>query len=684
MSGRKCQGYWLADIAHIVSSYFWINPGKQFDNKMKINSRIFPYIGIAVVAVPVFAAGPKLPKVEILGKEYYYHEIKKGESIYGIAKQHGWDLEELVRLNPNASSEMAKGTRLYYPTGKITVVTEEPVSGIDMDSISYEPINHVVKKGETVYSISRQYNVPLDVIYAAYPDAKYGIKAGETIVIQQSPQTVSDKYLYYVVKPGDTLYSLAKKYHTSVEDILVANPSVSEKNFKIGDTIRLAINSNSKRIHTELVEEERLASVESYKVKKNDTWSSIAQETGVDEDTLKEANEDAPKPKKNEIVNIPVIETVQVEKEVEKEDPRELTSEGIQELYDSIHNIDSDQSMLDEVRIAAILDEPTSNKDLDFSRGFILAIEEMKDAPYKINFKIIDGRKSTDAVSSALDDFEPNLIVATADRNFPAFLADYGNTNHIEVINVFDVKNELYEDNPSMVQLLPPSSYFNQQMADRLYEEFADRKLIVVGMPDSNDGIAESLLPKFQEYDRSEIPVSGLSEFSVSDSDSYLIYAYPNKKEEVGDLLQAVENLKEKHPFVSMIVVGRPNWVTLNETYGDKFAEAEVVIPSRVWFDSESTAGNSFSSKFNEMFGGTPIRSFPSFAASGYDVAKYFIPSTARNGGDFNRGFSGSTDTLIQSEINLERVNNWGGFINPVGYLLKFRQGGFIDKELVK
>lgn len=263
---------------------------------MKTNYRIFSWMGIAAVALPIFAAQPNLPKVEILGKEYFYHEIKKGESIYGIAKQHGWDLNELIKLNPNASSEMKKGSRLYYPV-------DAPVSGNNTNSgnsdrnvnnvvsddndnndnivrndsndsadsaeqTSYEPIRHVVRKGETVYSISRQYNVPLEQIYEAYPNARYGIKAGETIVIQQSPETVSDKYLYYVVKHGDTLYSLAKRYHTTVEDILSANPAVSEKNFKAGETVRIAVNSNSKNVHTETVEEERLASVESYKVGK--------------------------------------------------------------------------------------------------------------------------------------------------------------------------------------------------------------------------------------------------------------------------------------------------------------------------------------------------------------------------------------------------------------------------------
>ena len=77
---------------------------------MKKYSRRIPLAGLFAAVMPALATGPELPKVEILGKEYYYHEIKKGESIYGIAKQYDWNLEELVRLNPNATSEMKKGT----------------------------------------------------------------------------------------------------------------------------------------------------------------------------------------------------------------------------------------------------------------------------------------------------------------------------------------------------------------------------------------------------------------------------------------------------------------------------------------------------------------------------------------------------------------------------------------------
>ncbi|MDE6076822.1 MAG: LysM peptidoglycan-binding domain-containing protein, partial [Muribaculaceae bacterium] len=91
---------------------------------MKLRFGQIALCGIMLMGTsPLFAATPDLPKTEILGKEYYYHEIQKGESIYGIARQHNWNLEELVRLNPTAASEMKKGTRLYYPTGRVTVVT---------------------------------------------------------------------------------------------------------------------------------------------------------------------------------------------------------------------------------------------------------------------------------------------------------------------------------------------------------------------------------------------------------------------------------------------------------------------------------------------------------------------------------------------------------------------------------
>lgn len=644
-------------------------------NKLR---RIFSFFGFIIIAMPFLAAEPDLPKTEILGKEYYYHEIKKGESIYGIARQHSWNLDELIRLNPTASSEMKKGTRLYYPTGRVTVLTE--VKDVEPEfSEEPEPIRHTVKKGETIYAISRQYGIPLETVYALYPDSKYGIKAGDVLEFPQGKNGTTGKYLFYEIKQGDTLYAIAKKYHTTIEDILKDNSGLSENNLKTGETIRISVNSNARKLKTELVEEERLAGIDSYKVKKNDTWTKISEKTGIDVETLKDANENVTELKKNEVINLPLIQVVEVEKEVIPEDPRELTEEGIQEIYDSIHQVNSDELRLKEVKVALLLDEPTSKKDLDFTRGIMIALDEMKNSPYKINLKVIDGRTSINKVKDALEAFQPNLLIATADKSFPAFLADYGETNHVEIINVFDVKNDLFEENPSMVQLLPPSGLFNEQTVENILSGYDGRELLLVGQPDENDAIAELLQSKYNSKRVKKIQVESLGSYDFSDNGSYLIYAYPQKKDEVGQILEVVNYVKEKSPMADIAIVGRPNWITFTDIFRGKFNDAEILVPARCWFDPESREGKQLLDKYEEMFGGEPTKSFPNFTVSGYDTAKYFINTTMKNGGDYNRPVYSNISGL-QTDFNLKRVSNWGGFVNSITYLLKFRPSGYVEK----
>ncbi len=56
---------------------------------------------------------PSLPVVEILGKNYYVYEIKKGDSLFGISRAYGWDYDQLQQLNPKAVSPLQKGMERY-------------------------------------------------------------------------------------------------------------------------------------------------------------------------------------------------------------------------------------------------------------------------------------------------------------------------------------------------------------------------------------------------------------------------------------------------------------------------------------------------------------------------------------------------------------------------------------------
>lgn len=619
----------------------------------------------------------KLKKTEILGKEYYIYEVKKGESAYGIAKKNGWDLEELVKLNPDVSSSIKKGDVLYYPTGQ-EIIKAETVKPVEIDFSSLEPIRHKVKKGETVYSISRQYNIPLDLIYRYNPSAKKGVKAGEII---EFPQNNASEFYFYTIKNGDSIQSISQEFNTSIEDILKNNAGLTAKKLQPGETIRISVNSNLGKIKTQTVSEERITQISGYKVSKNESWEEISNKTGVEVELLKEANEQH-NLQENTLVNIPIVETVEVEKVINVEDQSSLTFTEVKEIYDSIKGIIPEEGLIQGVRMAVIMDEPSSKKDIDFTRGILIGIDKFKKSSKKIDLKVLDGRISTGDLISELDNYEPNIIVSTADKAFPLFLADYGNSNNIQIINVFDLKNDLFEDNSSMVQLLPPSGYFYNRLANRFFKDNKTRRLIAVG-EEENDGMAIELFNLFED-NASRL---SLEEFGALEPDilePILIYSYASKKEDISDFFKNVESLSENNPGLDFKIIGRSNWIALTDDFGDLYEEFNVYIPSRVWMDEESSEWKKFAREYEEMFEGYPVRSIPNFAASGYDVATFFIPLVSVNHGDFNQGLLSDSETGLQNNIELSRVNNWGGFINGTGYIIRFRPGGIKEKIIVR
>lgn len=100
-------------------------------------------------------------------------------------------------------------------------------------------IKHKVVKGESVYSIAKKYGISENDIYQLNPKSKGSLLQLNTILL--IPQTNSNKKAvdFHVVNSGDTYYSISKEYQISISDLRNFNPSLSEKNLRIGDKIHL-------------------------------------------------------------------------------------------------------------------------------------------------------------------------------------------------------------------------------------------------------------------------------------------------------------------------------------------------------------------------------------------------------------------------------------------------------------
>ncbi len=643
-------------------------------------------------SIPAAVSAKNLPKVNIAGSEYYMYEVKKGDSKYGIANRFGWNIDRLDELNPSLNGKLEKGTKVYYPVDPQAAASSDAISEFTAPD-SYPVIRHVVKKGDSVYSIAKMYGVSVDKIYEYNPSSKRLLKRGDVITIPQESQDINDgsSFLYYTVKGGDTLSDIASEYNTSVEQLLRDNKGVSENRFASGDILRVKVNSNKDNLVKKEVEETHIARIDTYKAEKNDTWESVAQKTGVDVNELKDANSGIHM-KKNAHIAIPIIETITVEKEVEPSDERENTLQGRRDIYKEVHMLGLSDSVADRgktVSIALVIEDPMSKRDNEFTRGTLLAIDRLKNSPYKIRFKLLsdkhtraDSVKTTQALLSQLNDFKADMVVTTYEKNFPLWLARYGEENGVEIVNSFDVKSELYMENPSMIHLLTPSAYFSDEVGEWAASNLGSYKLVLVGKEDANDSFAESIKSRRDASSIIRRQLDNLAETKLDEGGRYVFYGFPTSKDDIQRMLTAIEYLKENNPFTEIKVMGRPSWITLAEGMRERFHKADVYFPSRFYFDHTGGQGKDFIATYSSAYGHSPIRSFPTYAVAGYDIANYFIPSIASNDGDFNASVPEGHE--IQTPINLERVGNWGGFFNPSAYIIRFSPYGDIEKILIR
>lgn len=135
----------------------------------------------------VFAqpANVKSTKVETInGKAFYIHTVEKGQTLYGISKIYSISVDEILENNPDASSGLKKGMELKIPSKTAAQVPNH--TAISGDST----IEHLVKSGETLYSIAKQYNVTVAQLKSKNPMLGDQLSIGQKVLV---PITVKMK-----------------------------------------------------------------------------------------------------------------------------------------------------------------------------------------------------------------------------------------------------------------------------------------------------------------------------------------------------------------------------------------------------------------------------------------------------------------------------------------------------------
>lgn len=155
------------------------------------------------------------------------YTAKAGDTLYSIARKYNVTVAALAKANNITNYNLIRVGQVLVIPGT-TAPTPPPATSV----------KYTVKAGDTLYSIASKYNTTVAAIASANKITNTNlISVGQVLIIpvKQAPPPVMT--VKYTVKAGDTLYSIARKYNTTVTAIAKANNITNVNSIRVGQAL---------------------------------------------------------------------------------------------------------------------------------------------------------------------------------------------------------------------------------------------------------------------------------------------------------------------------------------------------------------------------------------------------------------------------------------------------------------
>ncbi|MCD0474958.1 LysM peptidoglycan-binding domain-containing protein [Flavobacterium sp. EDS] len=212
------------------------------------------------------------------------HKIQKGETAYFIAQKYNVSLEEIYRLNPESQSGLKDNQIIQIPI--YSPVKEKEI----------KQLTHTVTAKETLFGLSKQYNVSVEAIQNANNSVLIeGLKVGQELIIPQDlagntknaiANTITSSKVMHQVLAKESLFSIARKYNVSVQDLETLNKEILLNGLQIGQTIVIPNKRKTIDGRVRIINGETIFHV----VAPKETKYSIAKKYGITIDQLEAQN----------------------------------------------------------------------------------------------------------------------------------------------------------------------------------------------------------------------------------------------------------------------------------------------------------------------------------------------------------------------------------------------------------
>ncbi len=587
-------------------------------------------------------------KTIVNGKVYYIHTVQKNQTLYSISKAYNVAQEEIKAANPQVDViNLTEGIAIRIPESASRIAAAYPENKEDF-------YDHKVKRGQTVSSLSRKYDVPVAVIYHYNPWANEGIRPDQTIWIPRKREMfdlsqaakVSDLFYYYTAKEKDTLYSIARYYNVGVADIINANPDL-RNGLKAGQVLKIP--------------------------KVVQLPDDVASQT----DTLAEPDQPCVAPSQPVTYNVALM--LPFFASISMEEPKDSLSD--EDAYISTHR----QQGLRGGNFA------------EFYEGFMLALDSMKKAGMSLTLHVYDTERDTLKVKKIVRELSlihPDLVIGPVFSEDVSIAGRFARYEEIQLVSPLSVKPELVNNNPNIIQIVPSKPHEGYALANYLQQLNKGRFILIRG----TDSLSLKNSWRFKKYfmDRAPADTSGkplhFVDYLLNDSLMRVLQKILSKEEEnyivvfsdhepdVSKLVSRLYLLSDAYPIR---LVGMPSWQVWKSIDWIQLHGLQLQLISPFYVDYSSAHTRNFLLKSRSKLGYEPyeVKSLGyNFTMLGYDIGLYFLSALKQYGRNFGNCINQVEADQLLTKFHFQKASS-GGFVNTNCNIIQYGEDFSVEKK---
>lgn len=570
-----------------------------------------------------------------------------------------------------------------------------------------EIVSHTVAQGQTLYSISKLYNTTVDEIIKFNPGSAEKLSIGQKLIIPRNSNSKAKdgkNVKTHTIQQGETLYRLSKMYNVTTDELCAANPGLSINNFRTGETIIIPVKGNAAKDSAAPVaprqssyEEKKPVIVGTHKVQRKESIESICKIYGITQEELIKANPvlQETKLKRKMVLHIPAPSARPAEKEIAIEEKK-------QEIVETINKGINDDKVLNVAVVLSFLLDSYAPKEqsrmVEYYQGFLMAVEQLKREGYSFVINTYDaGQKdrSLDSLlsSSAFNDVE--LIIGASYPKHCKELARFAKEREIPLLIPFSSKKDEAINNPTVYVANGIQSFILPQISTSFVKTFPNANVIFV--EDTTDNNKKEFVKSLTaELTKESIPYTTLPMELISNGDTVLntlSNAYIEEREFVfiptsssaTTLNTLLPSLLHARSIDSLNVAnfklfGYPEWQIHAKDTRELMYEVDTYFYATFYSHYALPRVAEFQEDFIRWYNRGIQNIYPRYGMLGYDTGYFFLLAASLYGNRMHENIDRIPFNPVQSDFKFERISEKDGFINKKFFFIHFCPEYYIDK----